>query len=356
MMRISMPLPYSTDPRSAADALASLEDAGLDVAWVAEAYGFDAPTIMGYLAAKTSRLHIGSAILPIYSRTPALLAQTAAGLDAVSGGRAILGLGASGPQVIEGWHGVEYDRPLGRTREIIGICRQAWRREPLVNDGLYPLPLPADRGTGLGKPLKMLTHPVRDRIPIYVAALGDKNVRMTAEIADGWLPFLYAPEHAAAVWGAAVEAGKAKRANELPPLEVVAGGPLAIGDDVTGLRDLARPMVALYVGGMGAKGHNFYHELVSRYGYAAEADRIQELYLAGRKAEAAAAVPAELLERTSLIGPEGYVRDRIQAYRDTGVTMLNVTPVGDDPGRLVAVLKKIVGSWTGPASGPRALE
>ena len=164
--------------------------------WVAEAYGFDSPTIMGYLAAKTSRVQIGSAILPIYSRTPALLAQTAAGLDAVSGGRAILGLGASGPQVVEGWHGIEYDRPLGRTREIIGICRQAWRRERLTSDGIYQLPLPPGRGTGLGKPLKMLTRPVRDRIPIYVAALGDKNVRMTAELADGWLPFLFVPEKA----------------------------------------------------------------------------------------------------------------------------------------------------------------
>jgi F420-dependent oxidoreductase-like protein len=342
MMRISMPLPYSADPRTAADEVASLENAGLDVAWVAEAYGFDAPTIMGYLAAKTSRLHIGSAILPIYSRTPALLAQTAAGLDSVSGGRAILGLGASGPQVIEGWHGTEYDRPLGRTKEIIKICRQAWRREPLVNDGIYQLPLPADRGTGLGKPLKMLTHPVRDQIPIYVAALGDKNVRMTAELADGWLPFLYAPEHADDVWGSALAAGKAKRPKELGPLEIVAGGPLAIGPDVTGLRDLARPMIALYVGGMGAKGRNFYHELVSRYGYAAEADRIQELYLAGRKAEAAAAVPAELLERTSLIGPESYVRERIQAFRDTGVTMLNVTPLGPDPQRLIAALQEMI--------------
>ncbi len=176
-MRIATPLAYAADPRSGADAVADWEQDGLDVVWVAEAYGFDAPTIMGYLAAKTTRLQIGSAILPIYSRTPALLAQTAAGLDAISGGRAILGLGASGPQVIEGWHGVAYDRPLGRTREVIGICRQVWRRETLIHDGIYRLPLPAGEGTGLGKPLKILTHPVRDRIPIYVASLGDKNVR-----------------------------------------------------------------------------------------------------------------------------------------------------------------------------------
>ncbi|MEU9516316.1 LLM class F420-dependent oxidoreductase [Micromonospora sp. NPDC048169] len=337
-MRIGTTLAYAADPRSGADDVAAWEQDGLDVAWVSEAYGFDAPTVMGYLAARTSRMHIGSAILPIFSRTPALLAQTAAGLDAMSGGRAILGLGASGPQVIEGWHGVAYDRPLARTREVIEICRRVWRRETLTNDGLYPLPLPPGEGTGLGKPLKMLTHPVRDRIPIHVASLGDRNVRMTAEIADGWLPFLYDPRRAGDVWGAALAAGRAKRSADLGPLEVVAGGPLAIGPDVTGLRDLARPLIALYVGGMGARGRNFYHDLLCRYGYEAEADRVQDLYLAGRKAEAAAAVPAELLERTSLIGPESYVRDRVQEYRDAGVTILNVAPLGEDPRRLVAAV------------------
>ena len=337
-MRIGTTLAYAADPRSGADEVAAWEQDGLDVIWVSEAYGFDAPTVMGYLAARTSRAHIGSAILPIFSRTPALLAQTAAGLDAMSGGRAILGLGASGPQVIEGWHGVAYDRPLARTREVIDICRRVWRRETLTNDGLYRLPLPPGEGTGLGKPLKILTHPVRDRIPIHVASLGDRNVRMTAEIADGWLPFLYDPARAGDVWGAALAAGRAKRSADLGPLDVVAGGPLVIGPDVTGLRDLARPLVALYVGGMGAKGRNFYHDLLCRYGYATEADRIQELYLAGRKAEAAAAVPAELLERTSLIGPESYVRDRVQEYRDAGVTILNVAPLGEDPRRLVAAV------------------
>ena len=337
-MRIGTTLAYAADPRGGADDVAAWEQDGLDVVWVSEAYGFDAPTVMGYLAARTSRVHIGSAILPIFSRTPALLAQTAAGLDAMSGGRAILGLGASGPQVIEGWHGVAYDRPLARTREVIDICRRVWRRETLTNDGLYRLPRPPGEGTGLGKPLKILTHPVRDRIPIHVASLGDRNVRMTAEIADGWLPFLYDPQRAGDVWGAALAAGRAKRSPDLGPLEVVAGGPLAIGPDVTGRRDLARPLIALYVGGMGAKGRNFYHDLLCRYGYEAEADRIQDLYLAGRKAEAAAAVPAELLERTSLIGPESYVRDRVQEYRDAGVTILNVAPLGEDPRRLVAAV------------------
>jgi F420-dependent oxidoreductase-like protein len=341
-MRLGTSLMYAGDPRAVADEVAGWENAGLDVVWVSEAYGFDAPTVMGYLAARTERVEIGSSILPLYSRTPALLAQTAAGLDALSRGRAILGLGASGPQVIEGWHGVPYDRPLARTRETIEICRAAWRREVLKFDGIYWLPLPPDQGTGLGKPLKMLTRPVRERIPIHVAALGDRNVKMTAELADGWHPFLYMPEKATGIWGGALAAGTARRSTELGPLDVVAGGPVAIGDDVTGLRDLARPMIALYVGGMGARGRNFYHDLVSRYGYAAEADKIQELYLSGRKAEAAAAVPAELLERTSLIGPESYVRERIAAYAESGVTILNVTPIGEGPARLLARVKELL--------------
>ena len=330
-MRLSVTMRYAGDPKALIERVVGFDRVGVDILWVAEAYGFDAPTLMGYVAAKTERMQIGSGILPIYSRTPALIAQTAAGLDAVSGGRAILGLGASGPQVIEGWHGVAYDRPLARTREIIDICRRVWRRETIVHDGAYTIPLPPEEGTGLGKPLKILTHPVRDSIPIYVAALGDKNVRMTAEIADGWLPFLFIPEKADAVWGQSLRAGAAKRSADLAPLEVVAGGPLAIGDDVTPLREAARPMVALYVGGMGARGRNFYHDLACRYGYEAQANRVQDLFLAGDRAGAAAAVPAEMLELGSLIGPAGYVRDRIAAYRDAGVTVLNVDPIGPDP-------------------------
>ncbi|QUQ66421.1 LLM class F420-dependent oxidoreductase [Kutzneria sp. CA-103260] len=339
-MRLSVPLQYAGDPVQLIEQVVALERAGLDAVWVAEAYGFDAPTLMGYLAAKTERLLIGSAILPIYSRTPALIAQTAAGLDAVSGGRALLGLGASGPQVIEGWHGVRYDRPLGRTREIIDLCRRIWRREVITNDGIYPLPLPG--GTGLGKPLKMLTKPLRESIPVYLASLGDKNVELTAEIADGWLPTLFLPEKASAVWGRALEAGRAKRVG-LPPLDVVAGGMLAIGDDVAEMREWARPMIALYVGGMGARDRNFYNDLMRRYGYEAEARTIQDLYLDGRKDEAAAAVPAEFLELSSLVGPAGYVKERVEAFRAAGVTMLNVTPVGPDPIGDVRTLREWLG-------------
>ncbi|HEY0774402.1 MAG TPA: LLM class F420-dependent oxidoreductase, partial [Nocardioidaceae bacterium] len=290
-MKLSTPLMYDGNPRNAADQVATLEKAGLDTVWVAEAYGFDSPTLMGYLAAKTETLEIGAAILNIYSRTPGTLAQTAAGLDNVSGGRAILGLGASGPQVIEGWHGLPYDKPLGRTREVVEIIRAALRRERLEYHGkVFTLPLPADQGLGLGKPLKMLTKPERPAVPIYIAALGEKNVQGTAEYADGWLPFLYAPERAAEVWGGPLDAGKAKRTHELGPLEVVAGGMLAVGDDVKGMLDFARPMFALYIGGMGAKGKNFDNQLVSQYGFEAEAAKIQELYLNGNKRDAEAVV------------------------------------------------------------------
>src|SRR4051794_1233411 len=231
-MKLSTQLMYSGNPRAAADQVTALERSGLDTVWVAEAYGFDSPTLMGYLAARTETVEIGSAILNVYSRTPGALAQTAAGLDNVSGGRAILGLGASGPQVIEGWHGVPYDKPLGRTREIIEICRQVWAREErLVHDGpSYHLPLPEGQGTGLGKPLKIIAHPVRPRIPIWVASLGPKNVEMTAEVAEGWMPLFYLPEKARDVWGADLDAGRAKRDPSLGDLQIAAGGVVAIGD------------------------------------------------------------------------------------------------------------------------------
>jgi F420-dependent oxidoreductase-like protein len=298
---------------------------------------------MGYLAAKTERVEIGAAILNIYSRTPGALAQTAAGLDNVSGGRAILGLGASGPQVIEGWHGMPYDKPLGRTREVVEIVRKALRRERLEFQGkVFTLPLPPDQGLGLGKPLKMLTRPERPAVPIYIAALGEKNVTGTAEYADGWLPFLFAPERAHDIWGDALAAGRAKRSAELGPLEVAAGGMVAVGDDVKGLLDLARPTVALYVGGMGAKGKNFYNELVTRYGFEAEAAKIQELYLGGNKRDAEAVVPLELLEMCNLVGPASYVKERIAAFAEAGVTNLQITPVADDPAALVAQMKEWV--------------
>ena len=338
-MRLGTSIGYASGMKEAAAHVAGLEKAGVDIAWVAEAYGVDGVSLMGYLAAITERMQIGSSILPIYTRTPTLLAMTAAGVDYLSGGRAILGLGASGPQVIEGFHGVPYDAPLGRTREIIDICRRVWRREVMEHDGrYYKLPLPPEQGTGLGKPLKLITHPVRDSIPIYVAALGEKNVAMTAEIADGWIPLFYWPERAADVWGESLGKGGANRAADLGPLEVVAGGGLMIGEGLEHLRDRARPQVALYVGGMGARDRNFYNQLFRRYGFEKEAAEIQELYLSGKKDEAAAAVPQEFLDATSLIGPESWVKERVQAYRDSGVTVLNVNPMGPDA---LATLEKV---------------
>ncbi|QIX25833.1 LLM class F420-dependent oxidoreductase [Nocardioides sp. JQ2195] len=344
-MKLSMPLMYAGNPREAADQVVGLEKAGLDTVWIAEAYGFDSPTLMGYLAAKTETIEIGAAILNIYSRTPGTLIQTAAGLDNVSGGRAIIGLGASGPQVIEGWHGVPYAKPLGRTREVIDLMRAGLRREKLSADGIFHIPLDKEHGavTGLGKSLKILTHPERDSVPIYIAGLGQKSVTQAAEIADGWLPFLYIPEKAPSVWGDALAAGKANRADDLAPLEIAAGGMAAIGDDVKALLDFARPITALYIGGMGARGKNFYNDLAVQYGYEAEAKQIQDLYLDGKKKEAEAAIPLELLELTNLVGPSSYVKERIDAFRESGVTNLQITPAAEDPAALVAEMKELIG-------------
>ncbi len=343
-MKLSTQLMYAGNPREAADQVKALEEAGLDTIWVAEAYGFDSPTLMGYLAAKTERVEIGSAILNIYSRTPGALLQTAAGLDNVSQGRAIIGIGASGPQVIEGFHGVPYDKPLGRTREIVDLLRRGLRRETLVNDGIFTLPLPADQGLGLGKPLKLLNRPERSSVPIYVAALGPKNVEGVAEYADGWLPFLFVPEKSGDVWGESLARGRAKRSADLGPLEVSAGGMVAIGEgpETKALLDFVRPTVALYVGGMGARGKNFYNDLMCQYGYEKEAQEIQDLYLGGNKRDAEALVPADLLELGNLVGPASYVKERIAAFAEAGVTNLQVLPASDDPAATMRQLRELV--------------
>ena len=341
-MKLGMQIDYAGGFKESAQRVADYERAGLDIAWVAEAYGFDGPSFMGYLAARTESITIGAGILPIYTRTPTLMAMTAAGVDALSDGRFILGLGASGPQVIEGFHGVKYDAPLGRTREIIDICRLIWKRERSVYDGrYYTLPLPPEQGTGLGKPLKIIAKPVRESIPIWIASLGPKNVELTAEVADGWMPIFFLPEKVDDVWGADLAAGHAKRDASLAPLEITAGGLVAIGEDAAELAELSRPMAALYIGGMGAKGRNFYNDLMCRYGWEAEAAEIQDLYLDGKKDEAAALVPEEFLRLTNLCGPEGFVRERIAAYAEAGVTVLNIVPVGGDPIRTIETLR----SW-----------
>ncbi|MGO4205477.1 LLM class F420-dependent oxidoreductase [Rhodococcus sp. TAF43] len=341
-MRIGMGLNYSGGFAETVDEVADLERAGLDIVFVPEAYSFDAVSQLGFLAAKTSTIELASGIFQIYTRTPSLTAMTAAGLDYVSNGRFVMGIGASGPQVIEGFHGVKYDAPLGRTRELIDICRQVWRREKVQYQGkYYQVPLPADQGTGLGKPLKLINHPVRERIPIVIASLGPKNVAMTAEIAEGWEPIFFHPEKAESVWGEALAAGKAKRDPSLGDLQIYAGPALAIGDDVEPMLQWIKPHLALYIGGMGAKGKNFYNDLACRYGYEEEAEKIQDLYLAGKKEEAAAAVPDELVRAVSLIGTESFVKERVAAFAAAGVTTLNVTPMAADRAGRVKLIEQL---------------
>src|SRR5699024_3258565 len=323
---------------------ADLERAGLDIAFVPEAYCFDAVSQLGYLAARTSTKELASGILQLYTRTPTLTAMTAAGLDYVSEGRFTLGLGASGPQVVEGFHGVKYDAPLARTREIIEICRQVWRREKVVHDGAkYQIPLPEGEGTGLGKPLKLINQPVREEIPIVLAALGPKNVELAAELADGWQPMFFHPEKAHLAWGEPLRRGREKRDPALGELQVYAGPPLAIVEEseVPGYLDMVRPFLALYIGGMGAKGKNFYNELARRYGYEDEAEQIQNLYLDGKKDEAAAAVPDELVRAISLIGPRSYVAERIEAFREAGATTLTITPLAPDAAARVRLVEQL---------------
>jgi F420-dependent oxidoreductase-like protein len=341
-----MNVPRHATIEETADWASTMESAGIDILWVGEAYGFDAVSLLGFLAARTTTVALGSSILPVFSRSPALTAMTAAGLDSVSSGRFILGLGASGPQVVRGWHGVPYDRPLVRTRETIDVCRKVWAREKLQYQGeTFQVPEPSEVGGGTDRPLKLLDRPIRQDIPIYVAALGPKNVAMTAEQADGWLPIFFNPDRGE-VWASSLSEGAKRRVAGLGPLEIVAGGPVAICDEYQAerFRDAERPHVALYVGGMGSVGQNFYNDLFSRYGFEVEAREIQKLYLSGQKDEAAALVPSEYLRSTCLVGDEGFVRDRIAAYREAGVTCLNVEiPKGLDD---AFALAEKVRSWS----------
>jgi F420-dependent oxidoreductase-like protein len=341
-MRIGLSINYTDGFKETAAEVADLERAGLDIVFVPEAYSFDAVSALGFLAARTERVQLASGILQLYTRTPSLTAMTAAGLDYVSDGRFILGIGASGPQVIEGFHGVPYDAPIGRTRELLEICRTVWRREKLNYQGkYYQIPLPAERGTGLGKELKLINHPVRADIPVLLAALGPKNVELAAEVANGWQPIFFLPEKAKEVWGDALATGKAKRDPALGELDIFAGPALAIGENVTGLLEFVKPHLALYIGGMGAKGKNFYHTLATKYGYGEAADRIQELYLAGDKQAATQAVPDELVRDVSLIGPESFVKERIAAMAEAGVTTLNVTPIAENAAGRVKLIEQL---------------
>ena len=342
-MRTGIFLSYAGGFKQAVEQVVELEKVGVDIALVAEAYSYDAISQLGYMAAKTTTIELGSGVVPIYVRTPTLLAMTAAGLDYVSDGRFRLGIGTSGPQVMEGFHGVPFDAPMGRTREVVDICRQVWRREKVNYDGKhYQIPLPEGRGTGLGKPLRLINHPVRENIPITIAALGPKNVELTAEIAEGWQPVFFYPEKADEVWGDALRAGYAKRDPARGPLDIMVSASLAIGDDVEDRLAWAKPQLALYIGGMGAKGKNFYHNLATRYGFGEVADHIQELFLAGKKDEAIAAVPDELVRHVSLVGPRGFVKERLAAYKEAGVTTMLVHPLATDDAEALRFTEELV--------------
>jgi F420-dependent oxidoreductase-like protein len=299
------------------------ERAGYDSVWAAEAYGSDAATILAFLAARTSTIKLGSAIFQMPARSPAMTAMTAATIDQLSRGRMLLGIGSSGPQVAEGWHGQRFARQLQRTREYVAVLRMALARERVEFDGeTIELPLP----DGPGKPLKLMIAPVQERVPVYLAAIGPKNTALAGEIADGWLPTLFSPEHVTE-FRALLEEGAERAGRSLDGFDIAPVVNAYVSDDLDRARDLMRPGLALYVGGMGSREQNFYNRLVQRYGFESEARRIQDLYLSGRKEEAAAAVPAELIDRVSLCGPRDRVAERLRAFRQAGVGSLLVAPM-----------------------------
>ena len=346
-MRLSYTLSYTQDVVALTPLIQDLESAGLDLLWLQEAYSFDAVSALGYLAGKTSTIGLGSAILNAYSRSPALLGMTAAGLDHLSGGRFHLGLGASGPQVVEGFHGMAYSKPLTRTKEVVEIVRKVVAREVVEFAGdTVSVPLTKEAGgTGLGKPLKLINKPDRSSIPIYLASLGDKSVEVTAEIAEGWLPFFWVPENAQSVFGPSLTPGLTRRSADLPSLDIVANTTVAIGDslDRDALLSGMRNHIALYVGGMGARNANFYNDLAQRMGWVDEALSMQELFLSGQREEAAAAVPQAWLDQATLVGSASFVAERLAAYRESGVTSLDITiPPGIDPVSTVEQLRAMM--------------
>ena len=312
------------------DIVVAAEEAGFDSVWAAEAYGSDTATVLAWLAANTSRIRIGSAIFQMPGRTPAMTAMTAATLDNISDGRMILGIGSSGPQVAEGWHGQRFARQLQRTREYVDILRKALARERLEYAGeIYQLPLP----DGPGKALKLTIGTVQERIPIYVAAIGPKNTQLTGEIADGWLPTFFSPEHVSEFRSlleeGAARAGGGKAIDE--SFDIAPNVNVSIDEDIERARDAMRPVLALYVGGMGSREKNFYNALVRRYGFEEAADKVQDLYLDGKKEEAAAALPDELIDHTSLVGPKDRVAERLAVYKEAGVGTLICSPMAFEP-------------------------
>ncbi len=309
--------------------------------WTSEAYGSDAVTPLAWLGALTQNIRLGTGIMQMPGRTPANTAMTAMTLDQLSGGRCLLGLGLSGPQVVEGWHGVSYGKPLARTREYVEIVRKIMQREaPLVHQGeYYQVPYQGEDATGLGKPLKSILQASPD-IPVYLAAIGPKNVTLTAEIADGWLPIFFSPEEYDLTYREQVEAGFAKAGNgkSIENFDIAPSVTVVIDDDLESARNAVRPMLALYIGGMGAKGKNFYNDLAVRYGYEEAAEKIQTLYLSGQRGEAMMAVPDDLIDKVALVGSKARIKDRLQLWQDSPITTMNIGVYNIDDLRTMAEL------------------
>ncbi|TYK52362.1 LLM class F420-dependent oxidoreductase [Actinomadura decatromicini] len=315
---------WQRDPDDQTETVLAAERCGYDSVFTAEAYGSDAFTPLTWYAARTSRIRLGTAVVQLSARTPAATAMHALTLDALSGGRLILGLGASGPQVVEGWYGQPFPKPLARTREYLDIVRRVWRREePVTSDGPhYPLPYPG--GAGLGKPLKSIVHPVRPEIPVFLGAEGPKNVALAAEVAQGWLPLFIDPQQIEPVFGASL-------AGRPDGFEIAATVVTIVTDDLRGALEFAKIPLAFYIGGMGARDRNFHLDMIGRLGYAEEAARVQALFLEGRRDEAIKAVPDELADAISLLGPLGRIRERLDLWRNSPVTTVLVAGVRDEP-------------------------
>ncbi len=348
-MKLAINIGYSgAQMRLPLELVLNVERMGYDSVWTAEAYGSDAVTPLAYLAAKTTRIKLGTGIMQIPGRTPAMCAMTMSTLDALSGGRALVGLGLSGPQVVEGWHGVPYGKPAARTREYVEILRKIWARdEPVAYDGTeYQLPYKGPGATGLGKPLKSILH--GRQLPVYLATMGPVNIRNTAELADGWLPIWFSPKQMHLFQPALDEGFKrAGNGKSMKDFDIAAGCTVAVGDDVKALLAAMKPNLALYMGGMGAKDKNFHNEMAVKYGYVEAAARIQELYLAGRKQEATDAVPDELCDEMSLVGPEARIRERFRAWEDAGVSTMLVQATQPQALELMA---EITGASKGAAA------
>lgn len=323
-MRLGLNLGYwGANPEDNVALAQEADRLGFHSVWTAEAYGSDAVTTLTWLAAKTERINVGTAIMQMTSRVPAMTAMTAATLDLLTGGRMLLGIGASGPQVVEGWHGVPYGKPVTRAREYVEIIRKILKREkPLEHHGEH-YDIPTRSGSGLGKPLKLIIHPLRSNIPIYLAAVGPKNVALAAEIADGWLPIFFSP-HRMNVYREWLDEGFAKAGGgkDLSSFDIAPTVTVQMGDDVDNCRNMIKPHLALYIGGMGAREKNFYFNIACRYGYEEAANKIQDLYLAGKKMEAVMAVPDELVDEVALCGPKERIAERLAAWKECGITTL----------------------------------